>query len=275
MQQYDRLICPLCKADVCRTAGGLVCCGARRHTFDAAAAGYINLNMHGASAGDDKEMAKARRAFLRRGYYAPLRDRLHTLALTYTKQDARALFCDAGCGEGYYTEAYADDFSLALGVDLSKHALALAGKSAAAGGLGEKLLYLVGSIYTLPVADGGCDCIQSVFAPCAADEFARVLSDDGILLIAAAGKDHLLQLKEALYQTVIPNDARRDYPEKMRCIHSENLTLQTEIAKEDIFPLFTMTPYFYRTKREDAARLATLETLPLTLDFDLRVYKKA
>ena len=275
MTRTDRLICPLCGAKLDRTDGGLLCHGARGHNFDAAAAGYINLNMHGPASGDGKEMASARRAFLRRGYYAKLRDRLHTLALTYAPEDARALFCDAGCGEGYYTEAYAADFSLALGVDLSKHALTLAGKSAKAQGIGDRLLYLVGSIYTLPIEDGGCDCIQSVFAPCAADEFFRVLAPRGILVIAAAGEKHLLELKETLYQTVVENGVRRDYPENLTLLHKESLTYRAEIAKEDIYPLFTMTPYVYRTEKDAAARLAVLDELPLTLDFELRVYQKA
>lgn len=274
MQLHGRLICPLCKAELDRTPSGLVCRGARKHNFDAAAAGYINLNMHSATSGDDKEMAKARRAFLRRAYYEKLRDRLHALALTYTAPEARTLLCDAGCGEGYYTEPYADDFALTLGVDLSKHALALAGKSARSAGKGDRLCYLVGSIYTLPIADGACNCIQSVFAPCAADEFYRVLAPDGALVIAAAGKNHLFELKKTLYDKVIPNDERRDYPQNMVCVHSENLTYTAEIAKEDVYPLFTMTPYFYRTRPQDAARLLALSHLPLTLDFEIRVYKK-
>lgn len=35
-----------------------------------------------------------------------------------------------------------------------------------------------------------------------------------------------------------------------------------------------MTPYFYRTKKERAARLSALDALTVTLDFELRVYKK-
>ena len=51
--------------------------------------------------GDDKGMARARRAFLRRGYYAPMRDELCKLAVELTGPAPAVL--DTGCGEGYYT----------------------------------------------------------------------------------------------------------------------------------------------------------------------------
>ena len=35
-----------------------------------------------------------------------------------------------------------------------------------------------------------------------------------------------------------------------------------------------MTPYFYRTKKERADALGTLSFLPLTLDFEIRIYIK-
>ena len=35
-----------------------------------------------------------------------------------------------------------------------------------------------------------------------------------------------------------------------------------------------MTPYFYRTQKERAARLGALDALTVTLNFELRVYKK-
>lgn len=270
---YAALRCPLCGtalslSDSC----SLRCAGARRHTFDMARAGYVNLNTHLPSSGDTAQMAAARQTFLRRGYYAPLADALARMAKAYAP--SLSLLADAGCGEGYYTEAVGAQFDAALGADLSKHALALAGKSARRADLGDKLFYTAASVYALPLADDSCDCVMSVFAPIAADEVLRVLKPGGILLTAAAGRDHLTELKAVLYDTVIPNDTRRDYPTSLSLVREEALRLSVEVAKEDIYPLFTMAPYFYRTQRERAARLSALESLPLTLDFALRAYKK-
>lgn len=266
------LRCPLCAAPLADTGGSLVCGGARHHTYDRARAGYVNLNTHLPKSGDTAEMAAARQAFLRAGYYAPLAAALTRLARTYAGDFS--LLCDAGCGEGYYTEAVGAPFAAVLGADLSKYALALAGKSAKRAGLAQKLLYTAASVYELPLADSTCDCVMSVFAPIAEAEVLRVLKPHGILLTAAAGRDHLTELKAALYDTVIPNDTRNDYPTRLTLLHAENLNLRVTVAACDIYSLFTMTPYFYRTKKERAERLHTLPKLSVTLDFELRVYKK-
>lgn len=269
---HAALRCPLCGKPLAAVGASLVCGGVRRHTYDMARAGYVNLNTHLPQSGDTAEMAAARQTFLRNGYYAPLADALTRLALAHAP--GTSLLCDAGCGEGYYTEAVGEKFAAVLGADLSKYALALAGKRAKRAGLAGKLLYATASVYALPLADNACDCVMSVFAPIAADEAFRVLKPGGILLTAAAGRDHLTELKAVLYDTVIPNDTRRDYPENLALLHGESLRYTADIAESDIYPLFTMTPYFYRTKKERAARLHALHTLHVTLDFELRVYKK-
>ena len=157
------LRCPLCGEPLAVVGNSLVCAGARRHTYDMARAGYVNLNTHLPQSGDTAEMAAARQAFLRRGYYAPLADALVRTAQAHTPDTS--LLCDAGCGEGYYTEAVGAGFAAVLGADLSKYALALAGKSAKRAGLAEKLLYTAASVYDLPLTGSTCDCVMSVFAP--------------------------------------------------------------------------------------------------------------
>ena len=50
-----------------------------------------------------------------------------------------------------------------------------------------------------------------------------------------------------------------------------NITLETS---EDIFNLFTMTPYYYKTSKEDTEKLLKLETLTTTVHFAIEIYKK-
>ena len=63
-------------------------------------------------------------------------------------------------------------------------------------------------------------------------------------------------------------------PKILRCCTPKTCALPLTSRGGDIYPLFTMTPYFYRTKKERAARLSALDALTVTLDFELRVYKK-
>lgn len=267
-EKTGTLVCPICKERLCFNEGSLTCGGIRRHNFDIAKSGYVNLNMHPSTSGDDKEMARARQSFLRKDYYKPLADALVEAV------GKGSVLCDAGCGEGYYTEAFADSFDAVLGVDLSKHALDLASKSAKQKGLSEKLLYTAASVYSLPLCDSSCDALVNVFAPCVEEEYMRVLKRGGRLVVAAAGREHLMGLKEALYDTVIPNEPRSDYPIKMSLERIVPIKYEVQIMGDDIYSLFTMTPYFYRTKKERAERLKTMEKLNTLIDFEVRVYKK-
>ena len=85
------LCCPLCGEALAVCGNSLVCAGARRHTYDMARAGYVNLNTHLPQSGDTAEMAAARQAFLRRGYYAPLADALARSPSRARAQSAQAL----------------------------------------------------------------------------------------------------------------------------------------------------------------------------------------
>lgn len=264
----NALMCPLCGEKLVFSGNSLSCRGARRHNFDFSKSGYVNLNTHSSSSGDDKEMAKARQAFLRRGYYKQLAE-----AIAKEAGDGEVL-CDAGCGEGYYTEIASKNFSATLGADLSKYAVELAAKSAKQNGMGEKILYTAASVYNLPLADNSCDCVINVFAPCVEEEYSRVLKSGGKLIVAAAGRDHLHGLKSVLYENVTQNDTRRDYPAYMKLVKTVSVKYDAEITGEDIYSLFTMTPYFYRTKKESVEKLKSMERLSTLLDFEVRVYEK-
>ena len=111
----------------------MVC--AKRHSFDMAKSGYVNLLLSkhiGKSVhGDNKMMVRARRDFLEKGYYSPLKDVLCSKAEKYF---SGGTILDAGCGEGYYTTAIFDKLESAgiavemYGIDISKAAAELAAK---------------------------------------------------------------------------------------------------------------------------------------------------
>lgn len=265
-ENKNMLACPLCGEKLEFNQGSLTCIGLRRHNFDIAKSGYVNLNTHSSSSGDDKDMARARQSFLRKGYYEPFAKAIANAAY------GGEILCDAGCGEGYYTEAVTKNFDAALGVDLSKHALTLASKSAKQNSLSDKILYTTASVYNLPLADSSCDAIINVFAPCVEEEYARVLKKGGRLIVAAAGREHLYGLKNVLYDTVVPNEERSDYPKKMKLCDVKTVKYEADIEGDDIYSLFTMTPYFYRTKKESADKLKSMKTLRTLLDFEVRTY---
>ena len=268
--------CPLCAAPLTRGDHSYTCPGG--HSFDLAAAGYVHLlpanRKHSQNPGDDKAMVAARSAFLDRGYYAPLRDALCGLALRSAGDRPAPALLDSGCGEGYYTEgvskalAQADLQMETYGVDISKSAADAAAKRC------PNAHFAVGSVYHLPVADRCCDMLMTIFAPYCGEEYHRVLHKGGTMLMVIPGQQHLWGLKEAIYDVPYPN-AVRDYAlDGFELIQAEYVDSWLKLDDPaDIQNLFQMTPYYYKTGREEHARLEQLESLSTQISFEILQYR--
>ena len=123
--------CPLCHAPLSRSDNHYSC--PQRHQFDLAKEGYVNLLpvqfKRSRDPGDSAEMMQARRAFLDAGHYQPLRDAIVD-ALTQRQITEDAAILDIGCGEGYYTHAFADALAgcKTFGLDVAKVAIKAAAR---------------------------------------------------------------------------------------------------------------------------------------------------
>ena len=251
----------------------LMCGGARRHCFDISSKGHVNLAVGQAGGGDPKEAVRARSEFLRRGHYEPFADAVCRLLREYLPENADTVI-DAGCGEGYYTERIAEHCAVSsIGFDLSKAAVESAAARAKREGR-DDLCYAVAGIFSMPVADECADAVVNLFAPCAEDEFLRVLKKGGVLLVAGAGVNHLYGLKKRLYDLPRKNEIRNDLPQKMKRMRHFEIKFDLSLSsEEDKQALFSMTPYYYRTSKEDAAKLAGAPLLT-EVEFDIDIYIK-
>ena len=244
------------------------------HSYDKNKHGYLNLLMSNAPStkrhGDDKLMVLARTEFLEQGYYAPVRDALVEALLRHAVPNMRVL--DAGCGEGWYTahfakalEAYAPRIG---GVDISKDAL----RQGAKRGLTE---LAVASTAKLPVASESCQAVLNIFSPPELAEFHRVLAPDGILIRALPMEDHLLGLKQAVYDHALRNPAPATELEGYELLEAQPVQYQITLNRtEDIWNLFTMTPYYYKTGKADQDKLRSLETLTTEIEILVLTYRK-
>ncbi len=261
------LTCPKCKAPLTCVGGSLIC--ESRHTYDIARSGYVNLiNTNSQKeSGDSKVMAQARQAFLSSGAYGKLCYAVCRAA------GSGEVAVDAGCGEGYYTCALSEQFQYTYGFDLSKASVDYAARRAKAQGVSDKTLFGVSSVYDMPLRQASADCVISIFAPCATEEFKRVLRPGGKLVVACAGKRHLEGMKAVLYEKIRENTERADLPSLYECERydiSYNITLE---SAEQIRALYMMTPYCHRTSPEAEARLLSLDKLETLVDFEIHVYK--
>lgn len=266
---FEPLRCPVCGTPLSPAAGSLFCAGTRRHCFDVAREGYVNLAPSGAAGGgDDAALIAARTAFLSRGYYAPLAARVCEILRQF---DAETVV-DAGCGEGYYSVEAAKTGCRVWGFDLSKRGVKTAAKRAKTDPV--SAFFGVANLFSLPFAAGVADAVICLFAPVCEAEFSRILRKGGIVIVAGAGKDHLAGLKRVLYETPVENAPRADLPQGLTLVSTETLTFPLSLDREAAAALFAMTPYFYRTPAAGRERLAALDHLDCEAQTDIFVYQK-
>ena len=271
-RMINALRCPVCGAafEVGNGGRSLLClCERKRHCYDLSSSGYVNFAPPSQShSGDSKEAVRARTSFLDGGAYAPIRDAVSDAVKHY----AEGLVIDAGCGEGYYSSALANVADGVIGFDLSKFGVEAAAKRTKGK---TNALFAVAGIYDMPLFDACAGAVVNIFAPCATEEFKRVLNDDGILIAVGAGKDHLLGLKQAIYETAYENDGREDMPPDMTLLEEKSVSYEITLSdNETIANLFSMTPYYYRTGEQDREKLRHLEYVTTPVDVFVRVYKK-
>ena len=275
MNNTTPFICPVCGDALHEAQGSLKC--PRGHSFDVAKQGYVNLLMSNRSSkkrhGDDRAMVAARTEFLNKGYYDCLRDAVSSAALRCCAGDVTLL--DAGCGEGWYTLGVRDAFVSAgrkcevVGVDISREALKQFSRR------DKNAALAVASVNTLPVPDDSCDLLLNLFAPEDDVEFLRVLHRGGVLIRAVPMEDHLLGLKEAVYEKPYLNPAPEYSPRGFKLLDRIEIkkTLTLDNAG-DVEALFKMTPYYYKTGREDQAKLEGLSSLTTPISFCVFVLSK-
>lgn len=281
----------MCGAGLRRENRSLICQAG--HTFDIAKSGYVNMLPPGkeknARTGDEKDMVRARVEFLEKGYYS----RISSAAADVIAGFTGGVICDMGCGEGHHTCRIAGEVHektgqdvMALGFDASKYAAECASKLAKASGYlsregigGEceshvQCAFMPGNIFHLPVADHSVNCALSMFAPVAGEEARRILTDDGILVVVSSGRDHLLEMRQLIYEDVHLSESLPDAPEGFELVTRRNLKYSTTIEnKADIASLFVMTPFYYKTTEAGRARLSAQDTLEVTVEVNISVFQ--
>ena len=263
------LICPVCKKQMSKSAGAYVC--PEKHSYDISRRGYVNLlqSQSPKNHGDDKLMAAARREFLNCGFYSRLRECI----CSNIKGSCVADIC---CGEGYYLEGVCQRLSACsnggstCGIDISKAAVDAACRRSYA----VQTSLAVANCTALPIADNVVSTALSVFAPISEAEVYRVLANDGILIRVVPGRDHLIELKRAVYDNAQLNPAFDNTLAGFELRGAENLRYTMRLDSPRIRSLFTMTPYFYRTSDKDRQKLKKLSELEVTAHFYIFVYNK-
>jgi 23S rRNA (guanine745-N1)-methyltransferase len=290
-----RLRCPVCQDPLAEvvTGGSRALRCPRRHSFDIARQGYVNLLTGRAPHnGDTTEMVTARTDFLSAGHYDVISTALAAAADTALSAadtalsaadtalvagpDAYPLVVDAGAGTGRHLAAVlaAVPAAVGLALDISKPALRRAARAHP-----RVTAALADTWQRLPLTDASTALLLNVFAPRNGAEFRRVLAPGGRLLVVTPAADHLTELVAALgLLRVDPAKADRvaaslagHFTEESTTGHRRELTL----SGPEIATLVGMGPSAWHTDPEGlAARIRTLgEPVRVTVAVRLGTYR--
>lgn len=241
------------------------------HCFDKAKQGYINLLpvqfKNSLNPGDNKEMVLARSAFLNEGHYEPIAQQV--MQIIQNRLTKKTTLIDAGCGEGYYTNFIFNQlikqhpqFSFSvLGFDISKEAVKQASKRS------KNICWAVATNQKIPTKENCADILISLFGFPVLSEFTRVLKNNGLLIIATAGPNHLIEIRKRIYQEIHTKKENNIIHPHLQL--TEKFSLEKEIfvsSDESVINLLKMTPHFYRIPVEK--RTEIIQNLPhqLTLN---------
>ncbi|WP_437888594.1 23S rRNA (guanine(745)-N(1))-methyltransferase [Phytobacter sp. V91] len=266
--------CPLCHAPLSRSERSFSC--SNRHQFDIAKEGYVNLlpvqHKRSRDPGDSAEMMQARRAFLDAGHYQPLRDAIAEKLRASLPVDADAIL-DIGCGEGYYTRAFADvtasTGARTLGLDVSKAAIRAAAKRY------PQVMFCVASSHRLPFQENSIDAIVRIYAPCKAEELMRVVKPGGMVITAAPGPRHLLELKGLIYKEAQLHAPDSGEISGFQVIEQQSLAYEMNLTGKEAVALLQMTPFAWRAKPEVWEALVAKERFSCQTDFTLHCLRRA
>ena len=101
--------------------------------------------------------------------------------------------------------------------------------------------YFVANLSQIPIEDKSIDTAVHLFAPFNDREFARILKDDGNLYSVIPGENHLIEMKELLYDVPYKNDEKAPDSKLLQLVEREKVSEKVHISSEDLFELFSMT----------------------------------
>jgi len=258
--------CPLCHAALQQNHTYLSC--PNGHQFDRAKEGYVNLlpvqHKRSRDPGDNGDMIQARRAFLNAGHYQPLRDHI----AKHLAELSPSSLLDIGCGEGYYTYAFAETARQTFGLDVSKTAIRIAAKRYPA------VQFCVASSQHLPFDDNSLDAVVRIYAPCNPEELARVVRSGGQVMTATPGPRHLMELKGLIYDEVRLHAPHSEQLAGFRLVGEEAMAYPMTLSGQEAAALLQMTPFAWRASQDVWQQLKALSQFLCQTDFSLHIWQR-
>ncbi len=281
--------CPICDSElkVHGPSQGFYC--QNRHRFDLSEQGYwIFAKPNNKSVTDSRQLMRAKRHLLESGIFMPVVDMMAKLVNTHLVDETEqtcGLQLDFDCGEGYYIRALgqsltklAPDFTLKqVGICEAENAIFAATKAddkvnAESGDNANQ--YLLGGTKKLPFAPEQFDLVTLVNKALKGKECLRVLKSGGYLLQVSPAPRHLWQIKQHIYDKLTEKPYTNALPNELTLVASERVSFTVEVSAEQAQVLLEMTPFAWRVKDKQKAKLAKGNFAELEIDFIVELARK-
>lgn len=101
-----------------------------------------------------------------------------------------------------------------------------------------------------------------------------MLRPGGRMIYVVPGAEHLYQMKAVLYEKPYKNPVQQIAYDGFAAIGEREVTGRVTVLHEQLEALFAMTPYYWKTPRGGAERLAALSQLETDISFRFLVFEK-
>ena len=246
------------------------------HSYDIARSGYVNLlqpqDRRSLNAGDSREAIAARAALLTAGVGRALIDAVCAKAASLALSTAPVVV-DLGSGSGHALAALGETLATrGVGIDLST-----AAADHAARRFPSHTWVVANADRRLPLLDASVDLLVSLHGRRNPDEADRVLTADGVMLVAVPAPADLIELRAV----VQGKGVERDRGETLVVAHRPRLerverSLISETLMLDRATLLNLLRATYRGARlASAERVALVDRMQVTLASEVFVLRKS
>lgn len=134
--------------------------------------------------------------------------------------------------------------------------------------------FCVASSQRLPFSDASFDAVVRIYAPCNAEELARVVRPGGWVITATPGPLHLLELKGLIYDEVRLHELKTEAMPGFRLEAQQQLAYPMILTGSEAQALLQMTPFAWRAKAEVHAALRQQPTFGCQTDFMIHCWQR-
>ena len=248
---------------------------ARRHAYDIARSGYLNLlqpqDRRSREPGDAKHAVVARATLLAAGVGRTILEGFAARAAA-CDLPAGAVAVDLGTGSGDALAALAEERRIdGVGIDLSSAAIDHAARRF------PSLTWVVANAdRRLPLLDRTVDLVLSLHGRRNPPECARVLTRTGVVLVAVPARDDLIELRALVQGEAVERDRGdvlvQEHEPHFTLLERSSLRERHRLEREALLQLLQGT---YRGGRTSAApRIEALGAMEVTLASDLFLFAR-